>query len=296
MSPLNSKQIWNEAQNFTKFNTRKRSTDKGTTRFTIFKRSASQANVGLAEASSTIPSTASAVSSSTPNKVDFKLNSQPHNINNSVNNSNLLIIDKSLLINIDLDFLKQNFHQLLHSLNKQMTKFLEQFIELLRKNELNNTKQYEIVQDFYKKLNNYIQNHSSMKSYIEKITNTSINNSGNQSNIDATSINSLILSSASSILANNSSNNNNNSQQMLQNNEEIEKVQEILMMYVESCMTNSLYDYVFPSIMSEFEEKDIKLQKRIRNLYWITHEMIGTCLDENNILYRECYEDAISCM
>jgi hypothetical protein len=67
------------------------------------------------------------------------------------------------------------------------------------------------------------------------------------------------------------------------------------MIYVESCITNSLYDYVFPSIMSEFEDTDIKIQKRIRNLNWITHEMIGTCLDENNILYRDSYEDSISC-
>jgi hypothetical protein len=159
-----------------------------------------------------------------------------------------------------------------------MSKFLENFIESLRKNEFTNIKQYEIVQAFYKKLYNYIQNHETIKQYYEKISNTS-NNSNNNNN-DNQSINS------------NSTLNNNS---LMQNNEEIDKIQDLLMIYVESCLTNSLYDYVFPSIMSEFEDNDIKLQKRIRSLYWITHEMIGTCLDENNILFRDCYEDAISC-
>ena len=172
-----------------------------------------------------------------------------------------------------------------------MNKFLEQFIDLLRRNELTNTRQYEIVQEFYKKLHAHIQNHQSMKQYYEKIlnNNTNTNNSGN--NNDTLSLNSILTSSAS-LLTSSSSNSN----FLMQNNEEIEKLQELLIIYVESCLTNSLYDYVFPSIMSEFEDKDIKLQKRIRNLNWITHEMIGTCLDENNILYRDCYEDSISCM
>jgi hypothetical protein len=208
------------------------------------------------------------------------------------------MIDKHFLKSIDSNLINDNFSSLVQSLNKQMNKFLEQFVDMLRKNELTNTRQYEIVQEFYKKLYSYIQTHSSMKQYFEKISN--LNNSfsssnlssiANNSNNDTLSINSLLQSSASFLTNSTSS----NASFLMQNNEEIEKLQDLLMIYVESCITNSLYDYVFPSIMSEFEDTDIKIQKRIRNLNWITHEMIGTCLDENNILYRDSYEDSISC-
>ena len=67
------------------------------------------------------------------------------------------------------------------------------------------------------------------------------------------------------------------------------------MIMVESFITNSIYDYVFPVIMTEFEDQDMNLQKRIRSFYWITNEMIGTCIDENSIFYRESYEEAINC-
>ena len=212
-----------------------------------------------------------------------------------------MIIDKNFLKSVDSNLINDNFSSLIQSLNKQMNKFLEQFVELLRKNELTNTKQYEIVQDFYKKLYSHIQSHSTMKQYFDKISNINSNNSNSSSNSnisssnvnynDSISINSLLQSSASFLTSTSS-----NTSFLMQNNEEIEKIQDLLMIYVESCLTNSLYDYVFPSIMSEFEDTDIKVQKKIRNLNWITHEMIGTCLDENNILYRDTYEDSISCM
>ena len=68
------------------------------------------------------------------------------------------------------------------------------------------------------------------------------------------------------------------------------------MIMVESFITNNIYDYVFPVIMTEFEDQDMNLQKRIRSFYWITNEMIGTCIDENSIFYRESYEEAINCI
>jgi len=46
--------------------------------------------------------------------------------------------------------------------------------------------------------------------------------------------------------------------------------------------------------MSEFEEEDMQLQKKIRSFYWITNEMIGTCIDENSIFYRDSYEEALN--
>ncbi len=67
------------------------------------------------------------------------------------------------------------------------------------------------------------------------------------------------------------------------------------MIMVESYVTNNIYDYVFPVIMSEFEDQDMNLQKRIRDFYWITNEMIGTCIDENSIFYRDSYEEALNC-
>ena len=66
------------------------------------------------------------------------------------------------------------------------------------------------------------------------------------------------------------------------------------MIMVESYVNNSIYDYVFPSTMSEFEEEDMQLQKKIRSFYWITNEMIGTCIDENSIFYRDSYEEALN--
>lgn len=74
-----------------------------------------------------------------------------------------------------------------------------------------------------------------------------------------------------------------------------DKLYEAVMIMVESFINSNLYDYVFPSIMSEYEEQDMSLQKRIRGFYWITNEMIGTCIDEHSIFYRELYEEALNC-
>ena len=74
-----------------------------------------------------------------------------------------------------------------------------------------------------------------------------------------------------------------------------EKLYEAIMIMVEAFVNSNLYDYVFPSIMSEYEEQDMSLQKRIRSFYWITNEMIGTCIDEHSIFYRDFYEEALNC-
>jgi hypothetical protein len=39
----------------------------------------------------------------------------------------------------------------------------------------------------------------------------------------------------------------------------------------------------------------MQLQKRIRDFYWVTNDMIGTCIDENSIFYRDSYEEALNC-
>ena len=160
-----------------------------------------------------------------------------------------------------------NFSSLYSDLMKQMKKFVEKFLEKLKRNDQqtninNSNKQYEVVQDFYKHIYKFITNNAQLKIFLEKL------------------IQKL---------------NSNASQIQITFEDHSEKLYEAIMIMIESYVTNNIYDYVFPVIMSEFEDQDMNLQKRIRSFYWITNDMIGTCIDENSIFYRESYEEAINC-
>ncbi len=162
---------------------------------------------------------------------------------------------------------RSNFPQLYQELCKQMKQFVEKFLEALKRDDQlvsNSNKQNEIVQEFFKKIYKYIATSGSLKSYIER---------------------------SAQVRAHNSNDHSENQQQV----DESQKLNEAIMILVESYVTNNIYDHVFPIIMSEFEEQDMNLQKRIRDFYWITNEMIGTCIDENSIFYRDSYEEALNC-
>jgi hypothetical protein len=73
-------------------------------------------------------------------------------------------LDKSFLQQIEIDLIKQKIPQLYTQLHKKMNSFLDQFIDLLR-DKVTNLKQYEIIQEFYKQISFFIQNHSSIRSY-----------------------------------------------------------------------------------------------------------------------------------
>ena len=151
---------------------------------------------------------------------------------------------------------------------------MERFLELNRRGELNTSvKQYEYVQDFYKSLNSFLNNNALIRTYHEKYL--------CKSNSEKTSPNQNVDKNQELLLN-------------IQNTEEIEKLIEAIMIFVESVVSTNIYDIVFPLIMTEFEDNDINIQKRIRSFYWITSDMIGTCLDENSILYRDFYEESLS--
>lgn len=184
------------------------------------------------------------------------------------------------------------FPQLSQDLNRQIKQFVDRFLDVSYKRinpnevQINSTKQAEIIQDFYKKIHKYILTSASIKSYLDRII--GIKSSSNTSMSSSQSSQNLSL--------NGEQNENFNSlSQQQQNNDDAEKLYEAIMIMVEYNVNNNIYDYVFPTIMSEFEEQDMKLQKRIRDFYWITNEMIGTCIDENSIFYRESYEEALNC-
>lgn len=175
---------------------------------------------------------------------------------------------KTILSDFEHQF-RGNFQQLYQDLMKQIKQFIEKFIDALKRNEkltMNSIKQNEVVQEFFKKIYKYIQGSASIKVYLEK----------------------------SALLHQNSKEQASGDYQM-QPGDDAEKLHEGIMIMVESHVTNKLYDYVFPAIMSEFEEEDMGLQKRIRDFYWVTNEMIGTCIDENSIFYRDSYEEALNC-
>ncbi|CAF0707676.1 unnamed protein product [Brachionus calyciflorus] len=204
-----------------------------------------------------------------PNSILLSSSSNRHS-----NNS-----DENILIEFEEQF-KINFPQLYNDLVKQMKNFvdkLKEFIYAQKESEdlfsLNN-KQAEMVQDFYRKIFKYLTTNGSIKSYLDKLS--SISNRMN------TSSNDLVLDSSMT-----------ESQNSL-TNEDTERFYEAIMIMVESYINTNIYDLVFPSLMSEFEDQDINLQKKIRSFYWITSEMIGTCIDENSIFYRTYYEEAIN--
>lgn len=161
------------------------------------------------------------------------------------------------------------FPQLTQELNRQVKQFINKFLSVSFKqknpNEIlhNSSKQSEIVQDFYQKIHKYILTSASIKSYLDRL------NVDNKAECEQDSLS-------------------------LQNDNG-DKIFEAIMILIEHNVNDSIYDYVFPAIMREFEEQDMKLQKRIRDFYWITNEMIGTCIDENNVIYKETYEEALNC-
>ena len=173
---------------------------------------------------------------------------------------------------------KQNFPQIYNDIVKQIKIFLDKFKEIFSKDSESdllvvNTKHSEMVQDFYRKINKYLTSSGSIKLYLDRLSAVTrpiclINDSLGDNSIteNQTSI----------------------------NNEESEKFSEGVMIMIESYINISIYDLVFPSLMSEFEEQNINLQKKIRRFYWITSEMIGTCIDENSVFYRDPYEEAIN--
>ena len=172
------------------------------------------------------------------------------------------------------------FPQLHQDLMKQLKQFVDKFLDMAYRRKdpnspllNNNNKQSEVIQEFYKKIYKYIQTSASIKSFLEKLNLINNNNNG----------------SGSSGLMNDSSRANNSNSESIASN-----LSEAIMIMVESFVNNQIYDYVFPSIMSEFEEQDMHLQKRIRGFYWITNEMIGTCIDENSIFYRDSYEESLN--
>lgn len=185
--------------------------------------------------------------------------------------------NENILMEFEEKF-KQNFPQLYNDIVKQIKFFLDKFKEIFSKDSDSdlfaiNLKHSEMVQDFYQKINKYLTSSGSIKLYLDRfsmvtrpicLTNDSLSDNSlaeNQTNI---------------------------------NNEESEKFSEGVMIMIESFVNNSIYDLVFPSLMSEFEEQNINLQKKIRRFYWITSEMIGTCIDENSVFYRDPYEEAIN--
>lgn len=192
---------------------------------------------------------------SSPSKSSSNTSSGPFNNNNE---------SKTLLTEFEHQF-RGNFPQLYQDLFKQMKQFIEKYIDALKRND-KLTKQNEIVQDFFKKIYKYISSSASIKAYLDKSAQLQANQNTNESGDFA----------------------------QKQPGEDAEKLNEAIMIMVESYVTNNIYDYVFPTIMSEFEEQDMNLQKRIRDFYWITNEMIGTCIDENSIFYRESYEEALN--
>jgi hypothetical protein len=221
------------------------------------------------------------------------------NTNNS-SNTNLVSLfneqstsqkfDPMQLLNEFEEHFKQTFPQCYQDLNKLMKQFLDQFIELTKRInpnepgaslEFSSNKQFEMVQDFFKKIYKYIQTSASIRTYLEKLN--TITNHDSSTNLS---------------LLNTSLNDSNLSQQQQStsmNVDDADRLYEAIMIMVESYICNNVYDSVFPLIMSEFEENDMKLQRRIRNFYWITNEMIGTCIDESSIFFRESYEEALNC-
>jgi hypothetical protein len=233
----------------------------------------------------------SLVSSTSPEaNVLFSSNS----VNGGSNFEKLSVItaQSSALIEFEEQF-RLAFPQLYQDLMKQMKLFVDKFLDAAyRRKETNsplannNTKQSEVIQDFYKKIYKYILSSASIRSFLDKL-NTFMENSNMNGSFTETSGKTDQNNSAAN---NSSSNNNNNANESIGDN-----LYEAIMIMVESFINNSIYDFVFPSIMTEFEEQDMELQKRIRGFYWITNEMIGTCIDENSIFFRDAYEEALNC-
>jgi hypothetical protein len=198
-----------------------------------------------------------------------------------------------------------NFSQLYQDLLKQMKQFLDKFFDAFYKRNKDvsidlvssNNKQSEVVQEFYKKIFKYILTNASIRAYLERLNGIKSYYTHGKSSSSSSSSSSNDANNSGDLSGTTTSNLNQLARQLKSSSidEYCDKLNEAIMIWVESYLNNSLYDFVFPSIMSEYEEQDMKLQKRIRSFYWITNDMIGTCIDENSIFYRDSYEEALNC-
>lgn len=177
------------------------------------------------------------------------------------------------------------FSQLYGDLIKQLKQFLDKFLDVAYRGKdpnshlVNNiNKQSECIQEFYKKIYKYIQTNATIKSFVNKL------------NAYRDNLNAETSKQKGGIKSNNNVPISNGSNESI-----ADSLYEAVMIMVESFVNNYLYDYVFPAIMGQFEEQDMMLQKKIRSFYWITNEMIGTCIDESSIFYRDSYEEALNC-
>ena len=292
----NNQSIWNDHTNLNKFTSKKETRRSGTTSssnaFKQFLRRPSTSTIAAAVDSAVSKVVTAADKSvnmlqSDPiheNSLNLSLNSSfssesALDFNNCLNRlvtspsqsstitSSMILNNKSNETNLLAEFeehFRLNFPHLYSDLVKQMKQFVERFIDSLKRNDqqtniTNSTKHSEVVQKFYKKFHNYIATSATLKTFLDKTINSQLD------------VSTVTL------------------------DDQYEKLYEAIMIMVESYVTNNIYDYVFPVIMNEFEDQDMNLQKRIRSFYWITNDMIGTCIDENSIFYRESYEEAINC-
>jgi hypothetical protein len=314
-------QIWNEQKNLSKFSSKKETKNKSSIRQIFNKRSNNNNNNNNNNEPTSPPSsspfkhsasslniaeTVSKVADKAANLVDQSLSIISHNSATMPDSGALLefiqclnkllssqapqsgaqtqlntsYYDNNTVLNEFEDLFKTIFAQFYQDLSRQLRQFVDKFIEVFKqqqqqrsnkeKQQSDNVKQSDVVQEFFKKINKHITTSAHIKSQLERLNNV--------------------------VLANTNESNQSEQQQQQQNgaDELSEKLCEAIMIMVESFVVNSLYDYVFPSVMSEFEEQDMQLQKKIRSFYWITNEMIGTCIDENSIFYRESYEEALN--
>lgn len=72
-----------------------------------------------------------------------------------------------------------------------------------------------------------------------------------------------------------------------------EQVDQLLDIIEEKVM-EYIYNTVFNQISSEYEEKDLALQNRIRSLNWITAERLGLEIKENSPEIRGLIDEAIT--
>jgi len=70
--------------------------------------------------------------------------------------------------------------------------------------------------------------------------------------------------------------------------------QEELMNFMEKYLMTRLYRVVFSNPLSGDEEKDLKLQDKIRSLNWVTASMLETGIDDKEVKVRTIIDDAVS--
>lgn len=73
-----------------------------------------------------------------------------------------------------------------------------------------------------------------------------------------------------------------------------EAKQEKLMNFMEKYLMTRLYRVVFSNPLSDDEDKDLKLQDKIRSLNWVTASMLETGIDDKDVKVRAIIDDAIS--